>query len=256
MSPVIVGNIDVALLSFWAFFLFFIGLVIYLRREDRREGYPLEDELTGRLQPIDGLLQMPPTKTFRLPHGLGEVAAPTKGREPVQIAARPVARFHGAPLEPTGNPLLDGVGPASWAERSKRPDLDWEGHPRIVPMRTQSQFTIARGDPDPRGFVVLGADGVRAGTVADIWVDRTDRLLRYLEVALDVGRTVLVPAAVTDIRGKRGVVEVDALNAAQFQDAPAVLGPDIITLYEEERLVAYFGGGYLYATPARSEPFL
>jgi photosynthetic reaction center H subunit len=58
------------------------------------------------------------------------------------------------------------------------------------------------------------------------------------------------------VKGKRGVVEVDAVTAAQFTDAPAIVGPDSITLNEEERIVAYFGGGYLYATPERSEPLV
>ena len=44
----IVGTYDVAELVFYAFVLFFLGLMVYLRREDRREGYPLEDEVTGR----------------------------------------------------------------------------------------------------------------------------------------------------------------------------------------------------------------
>ena len=43
----IVGTLDVTSLVFLAFVLFFIGLIIYLQRESRREGYPLEDEATG-----------------------------------------------------------------------------------------------------------------------------------------------------------------------------------------------------------------
>ena len=35
-------NIDGAVVALYAFWFFFIGLVLYLRREDRREGYPLE----------------------------------------------------------------------------------------------------------------------------------------------------------------------------------------------------------------------
>ena len=37
-DPTIVGSIDIAELVFLAFVLFFIGLIFYLRREDRREG--------------------------------------------------------------------------------------------------------------------------------------------------------------------------------------------------------------------------
>ena len=40
-DPTIVGSIDIAELVFLAFVLFFIGLIFYLRREDRREGYQI-----------------------------------------------------------------------------------------------------------------------------------------------------------------------------------------------------------------------
>jgi photosynthetic reaction center H subunit len=256
MSPVIVGNIDVAMLSLWAFFLFFIGLVAYLNRESRREGYPLEDEITGRVG-TPKLMDLGAPKVFRLPHGLGTVyAPPAQPRDPVDIKARKAWGGPGAPYIPTGNPLVDGVGPAGYAERAKRPDLDWEGHPRIVPMRVATEITVHRRDPDPRGFTVVGCDGMAAGTVNELWIDRADRLVRYLEVRLENGRTVLVPFAMSLVKGRRGVVEVDAVRADQFADAPGIASPDTITLYEEERIVAYFGGGYLYASPDRSEPLL
>ena len=56
-------------------------------------------------------------------------------------------------------------------------------------------------------------------------------------------------------RGRRRV-RVDAVLAAQFAGAPILANPDQVTLDEEERVSAYFGAGYLYATPARAEPFL
>lgn len=256
MSPFLVGGIDVALLCFLAFFLFFIGLVIYLRREDRREGYPLEHEITGRLEPNDGFLQTGLPKSFRLPHGHGVVTAPTGGRDPLDLPARRVENFPGAPYVPTGNPLVDGVGPASWCNRARRPDLDWEGRPRVLPMRLLNDFSIDRNDPDPRGFTIFGADGVSAGKVVDVWIDRTDHLIRYLEVQTHGGRTVLVPMFQSVVNRSAGRVETDSILAAQFEDAPVLEHPDQVTLYEEDRVQAYFGGGYLYATPERQEPLL
>lgn len=249
-------GIDVALIVLNAFFLFFLGLVIYLRREDRREGYPLEHELTGRLEGEGGLILTAPTKFFKLPFGHGTVSAPTKGREPVQVpGARKSDWFAGAPIEPTGNPLVDGVGPAAFAERAKRPDLDWEGHPRIVPLSTAEGFFLERKDADPRGYAVIGCDGRKAGTVSDIWIDKADRMLRYLQV--DTGaRQVLMPMTVSSISRGTQTVTTTAITAAQFADAPAIDGPNVITLYEEERVQAYFGGGYLYATADRSEPLI
>ena len=43
----ITGYIDVAQLVLYAFWIFFAGLIFYLRREDKREGYPLESDRAG-----------------------------------------------------------------------------------------------------------------------------------------------------------------------------------------------------------------
>jgi photosynthetic reaction center H subunit len=277
MNPHLTQGIDVALMVFWAFVLFFICLIFYLRREDRREGYPLEDEMSGRLDTVGGAMHTPSTKSFLLPFGHGTVTAPTKGREPVDIAAQRTDRFAGAPYAPTGNPLTDGVGPAAWADRAKRPDLDMEGHPRIVPLSTAGDYWVARNDSDLAGWPVIGADGAVAGTVSDLWIDKADRLVRYIQVALPGGQVlahddqpaaegglvvaapagaVLAPMmmAKVDRRGRR--VVIDALLASQFAGAPRIEALNQITLYEEERVQAYFGGGYLYATPSRQEPYL
>ncbi len=257
MNLQVTQGIDVALIVLDAFFLFFLGLVIYLRREDRREGYPLEHELTGVVESTGGFFHSAVTKSFKLPFGHGTVTAPTKGREPVNIVgARRTDNFPGAPLTPTGNPLVDGVGPAAWTERAKRPDLDWEGHPRIVPLSSAAGFTIEARDADPRGYSVIGADGKIAGTVSEVWIDKADRLIRYLQVKIAGDREVLAPMFMASIRKAAKTVEIDAITAAQFADAPAIESNSVITMYEEERVQAYFGGGYLYATRARSEPLL
>jgi photosynthetic reaction center H subunit len=252
-------GIDVALLVFWAFVLFFIVLVFYLRREDRREGYPLEDEVSGRVDTLGGAMHTASTKSFLLPFGHGTVTAPTKGREPVDIAARRTDRFAGAPYAPTGNPLADGIGPAAWADRAKRPDLDMDGHPRIIPLSGATAYGIAREDSDLAGWPVVGADGAVAGQVSDLWIDTADRLVRYIQVgggdSVGIG-PLLAPMMMAKVDRRRRRVVIDALNAAQFGGVPRPATPGQVTLYEEERIAAYFGGGYLYATPDRQEPYL
>ena len=62
-----IGNLDVAQVVLYAFWLFFAGLIWYLRGEDRREGYPLE-ESNGRLRDHDFVL-IPAPKTFSLANG-------------------------------------------------------------------------------------------------------------------------------------------------------------------------------------------
>jgi photosynthetic reaction center H subunit len=250
MSPVFTGNIDVALVVFFAFVLFFIGLVIHLNRESRREGFPLEDD-DGRIH-SPALFADASPKVFRLPFGRGTRSTADYARDPIDMPVRR-SPFPGSPLYPTGNPLIDGLGPAAFADRAKVPDLDAEGHPRIVPLSSIDTIWIEKRDPDPRGMAVTGADGAIAGTVTDVWVDRSEMLIRYL--AVDTGaRTVLAPMAMAKV-SRNGVV-IDAINAAQFADVPGVAEATSITFYEEERIVAYFGGGYLYANASRQEPLL
>jgi photosynthetic reaction center H subunit len=254
MSPVIFGNVDIAMLSLYAFFLFFIGLVMYLNRESRREGYPLEDEMTGRVN-SPKVWDLGRPKEFRLPHGHG-VVNPKTTRDSRDIKARKSWGSYGSPYVPTGNPLVDGVGPAAYALRAKRPDLDFEGHARIVPLRVVEELSVDKRDSDPRGYTMYGVDGLAAGVVTEIWIDKSDRLIRYLETELPNGKHVLVPMTMVLVKPRKAAVQTDSISAAQFADAPAIANPTTVTLDEEERIVAYFGGGYLYSSARRQEPLL
>jgi photosynthetic reaction center H subunit len=251
----IVGTFDVTELVFLAFVLFFLGLMVYLRREDRREGYPLEDEVTGRVDTPGGVLSAAAPKTFHMPFGRGSVSVPNNRREKVDVAGERTFRSPGAPYYPTGNPLVDGIGPAAWADRAKHTDLDGEGRNRIVPIGAAEHISVHKRDADPRGMSVIGADGAVAGTVTDLWVDRAEHVIRYLEV--DTGKAkVLAPMAMSKVHGKKRQVEIDAINAADFAGVPKLAKAGEVTFYEEERIVAYFGGGYLYANRARQEPLI
>jgi photosynthetic reaction center H subunit len=251
----IVGTFDVTEMVFLAFVLFFLALMVYLRREDRREGYPLEDEVTGRVDTPGGVLAAATPKTFHMPFGRGTVTTPTKGREPVDVAGQRTFRSPGAPYQPTGNPLTSGMGPGAFAERARHPDLDAEGRNRIVPIGMAEHIAVHGRDADPRGMKAVGADGAVAGTITDIWVDRAEHVIRYLEV--DTGSNkILAPMAMAKVDGTKGRIVIDAINAADFAAAPVPVTPGQITFYEEERIVAYFGAGYLYANAARQEPIL
>jgi photosynthetic reaction center H subunit len=249
----IAGHIDIAELMFYIFFAFFLGLVIYLRREDRREGYPLESDVGGHLLHNDGVLQAAGPKTFNLPFGQGSVTAPNSRREAVDVPnARRTAPWPGSSIEPVGAGVGSGVGPGARAIRSNFADMTAEGHPRIVPIGATG-ITVEARDVDPRGLTVRGHCGGVAGTVSDIWVDRSEMMIRYLEV--DTGaRKVLMPMTMALIDRKRNNVTCSAITAEQFGGAPSVGASGQITRDEEEQVVAYFGGGYLYATPKRQEP--
>ena len=252
----ITGYIDVAQIALYAFWVFFACLIFYLRREDKREGYPLESDRSGRVR-VQGWPSMPKPKTFLLRDGTIRVA-PRAPAPRAEIRATP-GSWPGSPLEPTGNPMLDGVGPAAYADRADVPDVTVDGRVKIVPLRVATDFHIESRDPDPRGMQVVGADRAIGGVVRDVWVDRSEALIRYLEVevaAATGSRRVLLPINFTRISGSRGRVKVKAILGRQFADVPGIQKPDQVTLREEDRITAYYGSGTLYATPARTEPLL
>jgi photosynthetic reaction center H subunit len=256
------ANIDLAELLLILFVLFFLGLVLHLRREDRREGFPLEEDTTGRLENIEGFLWFSRPKQFILPHGAGVVEKPhPSDRDSRPLNARRLAVWPGAPLIPSGDPMVDGVGAGAYAERAKVPDLDLHGQPRIAPLSTTPTFSVVKQDADPRGFAMIGADGRVAGTVIDLWIDKMESLIRYVEVetiGADSGgkRAVLVPFAMCTVSRDRREVRTDSASASQFASAPAIEGHDQVTRYEEDRIIGYFGGGYLYANARRAESLI
>jgi photosynthetic reaction center H subunit len=153
--------------------------------------------------------------------------------------------------------MLSGQGPAAYADRADRPDLTLDGHPKIVPLRVAPSFYLEPRDPDPRGMLVIGLDDEVAGTVVDVWVDRSEPQIRYLQVEVSGARTnVLLPITVAKISASRREVRVRAITAAQFADVPTTAVSDIVTLREEDRIQAYYSAGYLYATPDRLGPLL
>ena len=256
----ITGYFDVAQIALYAFWIFFAGVVLYCHRESKRDGgFPMVpdrgDRRRGR-DNIQGFPPMPPPGARLLTHGAPKVPAPER-----EIAALPTGNWPGAPLQPTGNPMLDGVGPASYAMRVDHPELCFDDHgPKIVPLRAATDFFLATEDPDPRGMPVVGADNRVAGKIVDVWIDRSEVLARYLEAEVTVDGVTsraLIPTALITVRtGNRPEVRVRSITAAQFAGVPPLRDPNNVTLLEEDKIMGYYGGGKLYAKPSRLGPLL
>ena len=250
------SNIDLAEILFTLFWLFFIGLLYYLHRESKREGYPLESDRSGAVT-VQGFPAVPEPKTYDLTHG-GTKNAPDANEEPqYELKAEPAAPHPGAPLVPTGNPMVDGVGPAAYALRANHPDTTIDGKPRIVPLRTAEGFHVDSRDPDPRGMPVVCADGETAGTVSDVWVDLVEPMICFFEVdvAGENPRKALLPIGFAKVNKRAGRIDVQAVHARHFADVPATAADDQITCREEDRIMGYFAGGTLYADESRQEPW-
>ncbi len=257
MTSAFFGNFDLASLAIWLFWIFFALLIYYLQTENMREGYPLEDD-DGKLAANQGPFPVPDPKTFKLPHGRGTVTVPSVENETAHrrtdLALRKTAAGNGFPFEPTGDPLADGVGPASWAPRRDMPELDGKGHPKIVPMSAHEHFRVSAGR-DPRGLPVMAGDGEIVGTISDMWIDEPEQLVRFLEISLDAdhgGGTRLVPIQLVRIKSDR--VQVQSIFGKHFAGVPQTKSRTQVTLLEEDKIAAYYAGGKLYASAERLEP--
>ena len=172
--------IDVAQLVLYAFWIFFAGLIVYLLRENKREGYPLESDRSQRAPrvPVQGFPRVPDAKTYLLRDGR-VVKAPRVEAPDGPLRAHPIGPWPGAPLQPDGDPMRAEVGPGSYARRPDIVDTTVDGAPRLVPLR-----------------------------------------------------------------------------GALFAGVPVLRQPDTVTMLEEEKIMAYYGAGTLYATAQRQEPLL
>jgi len=250
----ITGYVDLAQIVLYMFWLFFAGLIYYLVRENHREGYPMESDSNGRAV-VKGW-PIPDPKTFKLEGGRS-VTVPDLHRGEPPLGGRPANTSSGTPLEPLSDGMRDAVGPGAYALREDVPEMTIHGEPAIQPLRTAAGYGVAPQDTDPRGLPVMGADGKQGGIVKDIWVDSAEMLFRYLEVQTHVNgatRNVLLPIPFARIR--RNQVEVNAIYGMHFANVPGTRHPDQVTKREEDQISAYYGGGALYADPARSEPLM
>jgi photosynthetic reaction center H subunit len=73
------GRIDFAQIVLYAFWIFFAGLIWYLRREDKREGYPLVSD--RRNVTVQGFPAIPAPKRKTSSHPVAD--APLINREQI-----------------------------------------------------------------------------------------------------------------------------------------------------------------------------
>ena len=251
----ITGYLDLPQIILYAFWLFFAGVIYYLVLEGHREGYPMESEERPGSAPITGW-PIPSPKTYLLADGR-KVTVPELNRPEPPVNTRRDGMSFGNPYIPTGDLMTSGVGPGSYTMRADVPDMDLHGHPIIRPLRVLDGFDVSKNDTDPRGLPVLGTDNKVAGKVVDMWVDTCEMMFRFVEVELSAengGRRILLPVPFARI--KRDYVKAHSIYAAQFAQVPATKSADQVTLLEEEKISAYYGGGTLFADPTRAEPLI
>jgi len=108
--------IDTPTILIYLFWAFFFALIVYLRREDKREGYPLESDRSQNIT-VQGWPAIPEPREPRAKHpALAGAGAPTPRvteTEPTGDggSSRAPATGSGGPSGPASRPPQPTVGP-------------------------------------------------------------------------------------------------------------------------------------------------
>ena len=115
----------------------------------------------------------------------------------------------------------------------------------LTRLRDLTDFEVADGSPDVRGWAVRGADGKRFGDVYELIVERDALKVRYLDVELDAGlhinkheRHILVPIGAAALDDDGDNVFVPALTSESVLSYPPYQEISISRDYEEAMLRA------------------
>ena len=115
----------------------------------------------------------------------------------------------------------------------------------LVPLSATNDLQVDDDNPDVRGWIVRGKDGVTLGRVRDLLIDRKAMKVRYLDVTLDrnlfeADRRALIPVGVTSLDDDADVVRAD-VSAESLSSIPPYEGEGVTREYESS-LAASYGG--------------
>src|SRR4051812_7858118 len=118
--------------------------------------------------------------------------------------------------------------------------LETEDGVRIAPLSALSDFQVAEGYTDIRGWRVASADGREVGRVHELLIDMDSMRARYLDVRLhsslaaaDGDRDVLVPMSVARIHETDDLVTVP-LTVERISLLPVFDHKHLLRLHETE----------------------
>lgn len=121
-------DINLAQIAIYLFWFFFAGLILYLRREDKREGYPLESDRKGVT--VQGWPAVPDgtsDRSTRLKHPALDPSDPSHFMPETQTA-QPRSRAAMAATRPVA-PTVPATPPAAGAEPTGGAEGAGEGFP-------------------------------------------------------------------------------------------------------------------------------
>jgi len=112
-------------------------------------------------------------------------------------------------------------------------------------LRDLTDFEVADGNPDVRGWTVRGSDGAPLGQVHELIVEPAALKVRYLDIELDSRfkvseheRHILLPIGVAAVDAEGDNVFVPALNSESVLDYPPYIELQVTRDYEKAMLRA------------------
>lgn len=115
-----------------------------------------------------------------------------------------------------------------------------EDRRRLAPLGDITEYRVAAGLPDVRGWAVVGGDGTVIGRVVELLVDREAGRVRYLECELaqrdESGGRLHVPVGLAHVRNDRDEVEVPTITSATVRELVVVMAADRSPEPDEERV--------------------
>ncbi|UOR04355.1 PRC-barrel domain-containing protein [Hymenobacter aerilatus] len=116
-------------------------------------------------------------------------------------------------------------------------------HMHLRRLRDLTEFEVADGNPDVRGWSVRGGDGKKFGDVYELIVEVETLKVRYLDVELDTSlqvdkweRHILLPIGAAAIDEDADNVFVPSLTLESVLDYPPYTEIQITREYEEAML--------------------
>ncbi|SHI30845.1 PRC-barrel domain-containing protein [Hymenobacter daecheongensis DSM 21074] len=110
-------------------------------------------------------------------------------------------------------------------------------------LRDLTEFEVADGNPDVRGWSVRGGDGKKFGEVFELIVDSQALKVRYLDIELDAAlqineheRHILLPIGVAALDEDGDNVFVTSLTQESVLEYPPYVEIQITREYEEAML--------------------
>lgn len=133
-------------------------------------------------------------------------------------------------------------------------------------LRDLTEYEVADGNPDVRGWSVRGGDGKRFGDVSELIVEEEALKVRYLDVELDADlnindreRHILIPVGAAALDEEADNVFVPSLTAETVLEYPPYREIEISREYEEAMLrllhlpLAESTSGDFYSQPSFDE---